>query len=288
MTAQIAFIIGIILSPFASRNTKLSGAVKVAIPYLLQISIVFQGASLDFNKVMNVGLFGLVVTFLSIVAIFIAGHFGGKILNVDRDQSLLITMGTAICGGSAISALAPVISASASAIAISMGLVFLLNVIAIFTFPFIGAFFQLSQAEFGMWAALAIHDTSSVTAAAATYGIEALSVATTVKLTRALWIVPVTLFFSLQNKQSKKAMKIPWFILGFVVASLLFTYVSYLRPFTTWFGMISKVGFSLTLFLIGLSFDLQAMKKIALRPLIFGLSLWLIVSTASLFLITAF
>lgn len=288
MTAQIAFIIGIFLSPFAARNSRVSGAVKFAIPYLLQISIVFQGASLDFNKVINVGLSGLMVTFLSIVAIFLAGHFGGKLLKIDRDQSLLITMGTAICGGSAISALAPVISATATAIAISMGLVFLLNVIAIFTFPFIGTFLQLSQADFGMWAALAIHDTSSVTAAAATYGTEALSVATTVKLTRALWIVPVTLFFSLQSNQSKKSIKIPWFILGFVVASLLFTYVRYLHPFTTWFGMISKVGFSMTLFLIGLNFDLQTMKKIALRPLIFGLSLWLIVSIASLFLITAF
>lgn len=288
MTAQIAFIIGIILSPFAVRNSKLSGAVKFAIPYLLQISIVFQGASLDFNKVINVGISGLIVTCLSIIAIFILGSLGGKLLKIERDQSLLITMGTAICGGSAISALAPVISASATAIAISMGLVFLLNVIAIFTFPFLGEFFQLSQSDFGIWAALAIHDTSSVTAAAATYGTEALSVATTVKLTRALWIVPVTLFFSFQTKSQKKGIKIPWFILGFVIASVLFTYMEFLRPFSAWFGMISKIGFALTLFLIGLSFDLIAMKKIALRPLIFGLSLWLIVSIASLILIKSF
>lgn len=288
MTAQIAFIIGIILSPFAGRNSKLSSAVKVSIPYLLQISIVFQGASLDFNKVINVGLSGLVVTILSIVGIFLLGSIGSKLLKIERDQSLLITMGTAICGGSAISALAPVISASAQAIAISMGLVFLLNVIAIFTFPFIGGILEMSQSDFGIWAALAIHDTSSVTAAASAYGTEALNVATTVKLTRALWIVPVTLFFSLQNRASKKSIKAPWFILGFVVASVLCTYVDFLNPFSAWLGMISKVGFAVTLFLIGLSFDLQTMKKIALRPLIFGLILWLIVSITSLILIRAF
>ncbi len=288
MTAQIAFTIGILLSPLAGRNSTLSSAVKAAIPYLLQVSIVFQGASLDFNKVMSVGVNGFVITFLSLLAIFILGHIGAKFLKLEREQSLLITMGTAICGGSAIAALAPVIAASAGAIAIAMGLVFLLNIFAIFSFPFIGHYFELSQADFGLWAALSIHDTSSVTAAAAAYGTEALSVATTVKLTRALWIIPVTFFFSYLKKESKKAMKVPWFILGFIIASILFTYSEFLKPYSSWFGMISKFGFTLTLFLIGLNFDLPTMKKIALRPLIFGLSLWLIVSIASLIFITSF
>ena len=286
MYAQLAFLGGLGLN-LALKNPRWQDKSKSLVNFTLQTSIVFQGATLNFGNVLQTGYRGLIVTLISIVLIFLAGMILKKFLEVPEDESLLLSMGTAICGGSAISALAPVISAGPHAMGLAFGIVFLLNIVALFTFPYIGDFFQLSQEQFGTWAALAIHDTSSVTATAATYGTEALKVATTLKLTRALWIIPVTLFFAVKRKKNKSALKIPYFIGGFVLASLLFTYVQLLHPYAYVGGMVSKFGFTVTLFLIGFSFNLKNLREMAKRPLVYGLILWLVVAATSLVFVMA-
>jgi len=254
--------------------------------YTLQVSIVVQGIGLDFNRVLATGKESFILTLISIMAIFLVGYFLSRLFKLDQTLSLLIIMGTAICGGSAIAALAPVLAASAGALSISLALVFGLNIVAIYTFPALGHWMDLSQSAFGTWAALAIHDTSSVTAAAAAYGAEALNLATTIKLTRALWIIPVTLSFSIWKSGKAGKIKIPWFIAGFIIASLVFTNVPFLHQYASTFAPLAKIGFTLVLFLLGITFDFQLMKSVSLRPVLFGILLWILVTVACLVYVT--
>ncbi len=282
MSPQIAFIIGILISPFLKTKKPLQDQAKKLMTYVLQVSIVMQGASLDFNRVLVTGKESFVQTLISILVIFVVGLLIAKLFKLDETLSLLIIMGTAICGGSAIAALAPVIAAPAASMSIALALVFTLNIVAIYVFPFLGHAFDLSQVAFGTWAALAIHDTSSVTAAASAYGPEALSIATTIKLTRALWIIPVTLAFSIWKSGKAGKIKVPWFILGFILASLLFTNVPALNAYAGYFPHLAKLGFTVVLFLLGVTFDFQMMKSISMKPVIFGILLWVFVSVACL------
>lgn len=282
MSPQIAFLIGILVSPFIRTHQPVQNQAKKLMTYTLQVSIVLQGIGLDFNRVLATGKESFLLTLFSIIAIFGVGLVLAKLFKLDETLSLLIIMGTAICGGSAIAALAPVLAASAGALSISLALVFGLNIVALYIFPFIGHWFDLSQTAFGTWAALAIHDTSSVTAAAAAYGAEALNIATTIKLTRALWIIPVTLTFSIWKSGKAGKIKIPWFIAGFIMASLVFTHVHFLHQYASIFAPLAKVGFTITLFLLGLTFDFQMMKSVSFRPVLFGILLWILVSVACL------
>jgi uncharacterized integral membrane protein (TIGR00698 family) len=283
ISPQWALATGILLSFLILKHEKWQISAKAWGAKLLQFSVILLGTSLNFHSVLKQGASGVLITFVSIASVFLLGAIGTKLLKLDKNQSLLITMGTAICGGSAIAALAPVIAADSLAVTISIGIVFLLNALAVFIFPPIGEWLALSQQDFGLWSALAIHDTSSVVAASSIYGQEALGVATTVKLTRALWIIPITLFFSLKaSKETKKKMTIPWFIVGFLIMSLAFTFIEPLHQFKSSFLTVSKLGFSLTLFCIGLTFDLNKIKKVGMRPFIFGSSLWVIVTALSL------
>ncbi|HXH74185.1 MAG TPA: putative sulfate exporter family transporter [Bacteriovoracaceae bacterium] len=284
LSPQWMLLSGIVFS-FFLKNEKIKTNAKKAGACLLQISVILLGASLNFHSVIKQGAPGVAVTFISIAFVFLLGHLGYKCLKLDKIQALLLTMGTAICGGSAIGALAPVISADSMAITISIGVVFILNAIAVFIFPFVGDLFSLTQEQFGLWAALAIHDTSSVVAASSIYGNKALEVATTIKLTRALWIIPITLFFSFKFRGNKKKISFPWFILGFIILSLLFTFIETPALLKSTVAHCAKIGFSLTLFLIGLTFDLRQIKQVGSRPLIFGVMLWIIVSVLSLILI---
>lgn len=284
---QLMLLSGVLFS-FIFKNEKLQAKAKVYGTKLLQLSVIFLGASLNFNSVIKQGADGALITFFSIVFVFLLGEIGRRIFNIEKVQALLITMGTAICGGSAIGALAPVIKADSMAITISIGVVFLLNALAVFIFPFIGDFYSLSQEQFGLWAALAIHDTSSVVAASSIYGAKALEVATTVKLTRALWIIPITLFFSINHKRTGEKISLPWFILGFIILSLIFTFTDAPQSLKGLLTSTAKLGFSLTLFLIGLTFDLRKLKLLGTRPLFYGISLWVIVSVVSLILIKIF
>lgn len=285
LSPQWTLITGIVLS-FFIQGIDLQNRAKKWSSLLLQLSVILLGASLNFHAVINQGSDGALITFLSILFIFLLGYLGSRVLKVDRQQGQLITMGTAICGGSAIGALSPVIKAETMAITVSIGVVFLLNSLAVFIFPFVGNIFELTQEQFGLWAALAIHDTSSVVAASAIYGTQALEIATTVKLIRALWIIPITLFFSLFSRGSTKGkITIPWFIFGFLAVSMLFTFVQIPESFKNSVKEFSKIGFSITLFLIGLTFDYKKIKAVGLNPLLLGIGLWIIVSVLSLILI---
>lgn len=282
ISPQSALLTGIILS-FLIRHNDLKDKAKLFSSKLLQLSVIFLGASLNFHSVLNQGSSGILVTLISILTVFLFGYLGRRILKVESDQGLLITMGTAICGGSAIGALAPVIRAETLAITISIAVVFLLNALAAFVFPLIGNLFELTQEQFGLWAALAIHDTSSVVAASSIYGNKALEVATTVKLIRALWIIPITLFFSFYSRGATKGkISIPWFIFGFLLVSMLFTFSDFPESYKTTVSGLAKLGFSITLFLIGLTFDYKKIVSVGPRPLIMGVSLWILVSVLAL------
>lgn len=282
---QFLLLLGLIFS-FFLRDQKVKSLAKKWSTKLLQTSVVLLGASLNFKAVLSQGGEAVIFTFLSISLIFIIGSIGGRMLQIERVTQTLITMGTAICGGSAIAALAPVLRADSLSIAVSVGTVFLLNAFSVFLFPPLGDFFNLTQQQFGLWAALAIHDTSSVVAASASYGNEALQTGTTIKLIRALWIIPITLLFSFkERKNAKTSIPIPWFIFGFIAFSLIFTFLPVSGETKGLFTSISKQGFALTLFLIGLSFDWKKMKDIGFRPIVFASALWLVVTIISLLFI---
>lgn len=248
---------------------------------LLQLSIVLLGAGLNFQSVIKEGSFGLIVTSLSIISVFIFGHLLNRFFNIQKTLSLLITTGTSICGGSAISAISPIVNASTLTMATALSIVFILNAISVFIFPPIGHLLNLTELQFGTWAALAIHDTSSVIAASQIYGEQALKVGTTLKLTRALWIIPLSLILAALNKAHFK-LSFPWFIIGFLLTSLFFTFSSNLNFLIPYFTSFSKIGFSLTLFLIGLSLNLKQVKEIGFKPIFYAFILWFISAVGSL------
>lgn len=277
LSPQWALISGIVLSFFVKFPLAKPWSAR-----LLQISIILLGSSLNFHHVIHQGAQGVVITFLSIAFVFALGYAGMRLLKLDHILGTLITMGTAICGGSAIGALAPVLNAGSLAVTVSIGIVFLLNAVSVFIFPIIGHSLSLSQDQFGLWSALAIHDTSAVVASASVYGKEALEVATTIKLTRALWIIPITLLYSVVLAKKDKKVTIPWFIFGFLAFSLAFTFIGELQEYKNIFFFTSKQGFALTLFLIGFTFDYQKIKSVGAKPFFFGILLWVIICVSSL------
>ncbi|AYA38997.1 putative sulfate exporter family transporter [Hymenobacter oligotrophus] len=252
---------------------------------LLQWSVVGLGFGMNAEAAWRAGQEGLLFTVVSILSTLVLGYLVGRWLGIARNTSHLIASGTAICGGSAIAAVGPVVQASDEEMSVALGTVFVLNAIALFAFPLIGEALHLSQHQFGLWAAIAIHDTSSVVGAASHYGDEALQVATTVKLARALWIIPVALGTAALFRSRGARVKPPYFILGFVGAMLLATYVPALQPFAQVLVKLAKVGLTLTLFLIGAGLSRQVLKAVGPRPFLQGVVLWLVISGASLWLI---
>ena len=253
--------------------------------WLLQVSVVGLGFGMSLREVLHAGRSGFLYTLVGISFAVACGLLLGRALSVERTPSLLISVGTAICGGSAIAALGPVIDADDHDMAVSLGTVFILNAIALFAFPILGHRFALSQNQFGIWSALAIHDTSSVVGAAARYGSVALAVATTVKLTRALWIVPVTLAVAALNKH-KARVQVPWFILFFLLASVARSYSP--QSFMATYAVVltaAKIGLAVTLFLIGSGMSRKAIAEVGPRPLIQGIVLWAIVAAGSMWLV---
>jgi len=289
------FLAALCLSPFISSPAALLIGFMMAVffgnPFekslhryihlLLQISIVGLGFGLKLNEALEAGKSGFMLTVISISAVMTLGYFAGKYFKLERPLSFLISVGTAICGGSAIAATSPIIKPEAKQISLALAIVFTLNSIALFLYPAIGHLLNLSQEQFGLWCAIGIHDTSSVVGAAGKYGNEALKTATTVKLARALWIIPVSMvtMFIFKNKASK--IKIPWFIGYFVLAILLNTYVP-IKGISTIIPFAAKSGLNLTLFLIGSTLSVQALKGIGLKPLLFAVLLWAFVSMGSL------
>ncbi len=251
---------------------------------LLQYSVVGLGFGMNLHASLASGKEGMMFTIISVIGTMIIGMFiGRKMLKVNRDTSYLISSGTAICGGSAIAAVGPVIKAKDSDMSVALATIFVLNAIALFIFPVMGGWLGLTQQEFGTWAAIAIHDTSSVVGAGAAYGEEALQIATTIKLTRALWIIPLALATSVIFKNGGKKISIPWFILWFIVAILLNTYVLDSVPEVgKAISGLARKGLVITMFFIGASLSTDVLKAVGVKPLLQGVLLWLVISIGSL------
>lgn len=251
---------------------------------LLQISVIGLGGVMDFRVVARVGLEGFGYTAIGISLTLLLGYIIGRSLHVSRDATTLIGSGTAICGGSAIAAVAPVIQASPEDISVSLIIVFLLNAVALLIFPTIGHHFHLTQNQFGLWAALAIHDTSSVVGASMQYGAQALEIATTIKLARALWIVPVAAAFAFLGSKGGSFAKIkkPWFILGFLLVAAIVTWIPVTKPAGEMLAFAARRVLVVTLFLIGSSLSRRALKTVGAKPFVMGIALWICVATATL------
>lgn len=252
--------------------------------FLLQASIVGLGFGMNLREVVRAGRSGFLYTALSISFALAMGLVLGRFFKVQHKSSLLISAGTAICGGSAIAAVGPVVNAGEEEMAVSLGTVFVLNSVALFLFPAIGGALHLTQSQFGLWSALAIHDTSSVVGATAKYGSQALMVGTTIKLARALWIVPVALVLALTRKE-KTRIKWPWFILLFCLAAFLGTYLPVFGAAYPRLNSLGKIGLTVTLYLIGTGISRSTLKQVGVRPLLQGVLLWAMVASVSLVLI---
>ena len=251
---------------------------------LLQYSVVGLGFGMNLHASLASGKEGMLFTIVSVVGTMLIGMLiGHKLLKVNRDTSYLISSGTAICGGSAIAAVGPVIKAKDSDMSVALATIFVLNAIALFVFPVLGQWLGLTQQEFGTWAAIAIHDTSSVVGAGAAYGEEALQIATTIKLTRALWIIPLALVTSFIFKSEGRKVSIPWFILWFIVAILINTYVLDAVPQVgKAISGLARKGLIITMFFIGASLSADVLKSVGVKPLVQGVLLWLVISVGSL------
>ncbi len=302
MTAKVVFITGLLIAasgfasppvalavglifglafrhPFAARSSKLS-------KFLLQASVVGLGFGMNLHEVMRAGRHGFFYTLLSISFAMFAGTLLGSLFGVQKIPAFLISTGTAICGGSAIAAVGPVTHATDEEMAVALATIFVLNSVGLLVFPGIGSALGLSQTQFGLWAALAIHDTSSVVGAAAKYGGSALAVGTTVKLARALWIVPMTLGTALAFR-ARARVQWPWFIALFCVAAVCNTYFPGGAVSYAYVVKAAKLGLTVTLFLIGTGISVATLKEVGHRPFLQGIVLWMLVSAGSLALIRA-
>lgn len=280
ISPPVALLMGIVVAqsighPFLHLNHK-------ATHILLQFSVVGLGFGMNVQSALQAGKSGFMFTVLSILITLILGYLLGRFLKIERKSAFLITVGTAICGGSAIAAISPVIKAEEKQISVALGTIFILNSVALFIFPLIGQSLQLSQQQFGVWSAIAIQDTSSVVGAASKYGAEALQIATTVKLTRALWIIPIALLSSVLFRNKGSQIKIPYFIGLFVLAIVLNTYLPFAKIIGSQIVQLSKIGLTLTLFLIGSGLSKDVFTTVGFKPILQGLILWVMISIPAL------
>ena len=281
ISPAIALLMGLVIAqltghPYLHLNHK-------ATQLLLQVSVVGLGFGMNVHSALQAGKQGVLFTIASISCTLVFGYFLGRWFNIERKTSHLISAGTAICGGSAIAAISPVIKAEEKQISVALGCVFILNSIALFIFPVIGHHFNLSQTQFGLWCALAIHDTSSVVGAAGKYGPHALEVATTVKLARALWIIPVSIASAFVFKNKSKKITIPYFIGLFILAMIANTYLPAVTKLSPYITIIAKAGLTLTLFLIGAGLSRKVLASVGFKPLLQGVILWVVISSTALY-----
>jgi uncharacterized integral membrane protein (TIGR00698 family) len=284
ISAPIALLLGLIyglsfVHPYDADSRGLS-------KFLLQASVVGMGFGMNLQEVIKTGRNGFIYTAAGITFALTAGLLLGRLLEVARKSSALISVGTAICGGSAIAAVAPILQADQQETAVSLGTIFILNSVALLIFPAIGRMLHMSQQQFGLWSALAIHDTSSVVGASSNYGPVALVVGITVKLTRALWIIPVALGAAVLHR-SKNRIQWPYFILLFCLATIVNTYLPAAASLSRTLSNLGKLGLTATLFLIGSSISRPALRQVGVRPLLQGVILWILVAVSSLWLILA-
>ena len=283
VNAPLALLLGLVVAqliknPFEELSQKI-------IQVLLKCAVVGLGFGMNLQNALEVGKQGFNLTIFSITSTLFLGIVAGKYLGIDKKISQLIASGTAICGGSAIAAISPIIRANPKQISVGLGIVFMLNSIALFVFPALGHLFEMTQHQFGMWCAIAIHDTSSVIGAANVYGNEALQVATTVKLARALWIIPVSIFFVLFSKGSSRSINIPYFILFFILAIVASTYLNPVQVAAPYIVSASKISLTLVLFLIGSTLNFKLLKGVGMKPILLGIGLWIFIAVSSLLVI---
>ena len=286
ISPPVALLLGLVIAniaghPFLHLNHK-------ATTILLQVSVVGLGFGMNVNSALSAGKEGFLFTIASIFSTLIFGYFIGKWFNIEKKTAHLISCGTAICGGSAIAAIAPVIKSDEKQTSVALGVIFILNSVAIFLLPAVGHWLQLTQQEFGLWCAIAVHDTSSVVGAANKYGPEALQIATTVKLARALWIIPVALITASLFNNQKSKIKIPYFIGLFILAMLFNTFVPQTAIVAPYLVIIAKTGLTITLFLIGTGLNWNILKYVGIKPLLQGILLWGFILFFSLVGILAF
>jgi uncharacterized integral membrane protein (TIGR00698 family) len=283
----IALALGLAFALLADNPYREAGTQYVK--WLLQVSVVLLGFGVDLDSVLRVGSHGFLFAAFTILGTFALGFALARFFDIRRKTSLLISAGTAICGGSAIAAVGSAVDADKGEMSVAMGTVFLLNAVALYLFPLLGHVLGLDQLQFGTWAGVAIHDVSSVVGAASGYGDEALKTATIVKLSRVLWIVPVTfaaaMLFPRPAGEGRKRVPLPWFILGFLLASLAATLLPALRPWVQDLARVAKAGFAITLFCIGAGLSRAAIKQVGYKPLLQGLCLWLFISSVALFVV---
>lgn len=280
ISPAIALFLGLTLGmtagqPFPKFSKKTS-------KYLLQFSVVGLGFGMNLHESLKTGKEGMLFTIVSVAAVLVLGIYLGKRLMMDRKTAYLISAGTAICGGSAIAAVGPVVKANDNEMSMALGTIFILNAIALFIFPPIGHLLNMTQEQFGMWAAIAIHDTSSVVGAGAAYGEKALEIATMVKLTRALWIIPITIVTMFLFKQKGGKISIPWFIFFFILAMVANTFLTIPETVTGSLVWLAKKGLTVTLFLIGAGLSRKVIKQVGVRPMVQGVVLWVFIGLISL------
>lgn len=290
VSPAVALFAGIVLAlfvgnPYGALSKKVS-------KYLLQAAVVGLGFGMNLHESLAAGKDGIIFTIVSVTGVMVIGYSIGRMMGILPKLSYLISAGTAICGGSAIAAVSPVVKADDNETSISLAVIFTLNAIALFIFPPIGEMLGLTQNQFGLWAAIAIHDTSSVVGAASIYGEEALKVATTVKLTRALWIIPLSIvsifIFARQNRNQegeKTKINIPWFIFLFILAMVINTYISLPEGLLEVIKVASHKALSVTLFLIGCGLSVASIKKVGFKPVLLGVILWIIIAVVTLFVV---
>lgn len=267
---------------FGNPVKKVTGQVSKK---LLQTSVVLLGFGMQIGMILKVGLSSIGITFTSIAMTLIIGLLLGKLFHIEKNLSILLTSGTAICGGSAIAAMAPAINATQEQTAIAMAIIFLLNALGLIIFPFIGTMFNIDESAFGLWSAIAIHDTSSVVGAATQYGIIATEIAITVKLTRALWIFPLAYIVAKFNKSETKP-PFQWFLIGFLLAGVITSLFPTLKNVWDVLSMIGKHLMTGTLFLIGAGLTMEELKKVGATALITSVLLWIAISIISIALIS--
>lgn len=285
ISAPIALLCGLIFAftfenPYPAFNKKTS-------KYLLQVAVVCLGFNMNLQESLKSGADGMMFTVVSVIGVMAMGVLFGYWLRINRKTAYLISSGTAICGGSAIAAVGPVLKADTDEMAVSLGVIFILNSIALFIFPPIGHMLDMTQTQFGTWAAIAIHDTSSVVGAGEVYGEVALQTATLIKLTRALWIIPLAFatMFIFRDKSGK--ISIPWFIFIFVLAMVANTYLPLPDAFVSTMVWIARRGMVVTLFMIGASLSLKMISSVGVRPLLLAVALWIVISLSSLAVVQA-
>lgn len=283
ISAPIALLCGLVYAfvfenPYPKFNKKCS-------KYLLQVAVVCLGFNMNLQESLRSGADGMMFTVVSVIGVMVMGVMFGYWMHINRKTAYLISSGTAICGGSAIAAVGPVLKADTDEMAVALGVIFILNSIALFVFPPLGHMLDMSQTQFGTWAAIAIHDTSSVVGAGEVYGEQALQTATLIKLTRALWIIPLAFatMFIFRDKTGK--VSIPWFIFLFVLAMVINTYVQLPQAFVDVMVWIARRGMVVTLFMIGASLTIKMMKSVGVKPLLLAVLLWVVISVSSLFVV---